>query len=235
VSDDEVTDEDLGTGDPTDGDPTEPAPPEPDEDPGVDPGEDEGNAGDAGEPDASSDPDDGTPEDTPEDDGTDDPAPDEAGDTAPPLAGDPSTSTSSDDGAFGPDLRVTDVRVAGHDGFDRLVLEVEGDGRAGWWVAYADEAIEQGRGGPIELAGDAVLEVAATNVALPPELPDGEGPWSEETVAGPDDGVIVEVVDDSIYEGRHRMVVGTTGEQPFLVDRLEDPQRIVIDVFHDDG
>ena len=45
--------------------------------------------------------------------------------------------------------------------------------------------------------------------------------------------MVVEVVSDTIFEGIHTFVIGTTGEQPFLVERFDDPQRVVIDIAHD--
>jgi hypothetical protein len=44
--------------------------------------------------------------------------------------------------------------------------------------------------------------------------------------------VVLEVVEDTIFEGIHTFFAGTDEEHPFLVERLDDPQRVVIDVHH---
>lgn len=43
---------------------------------------------------------------------------------------------------------------------------------------------------------------------------------------------IVEVEVGSVFAGRHQVFIGTTGRQPFSVDRLSDPPRVFIDVAH---
>lgn len=156
--------------------------------------------------------------------------------TVEPLAGEPSTEDVAADPQRG-SLAVTEVRVGSHEGFDRLVLELDGEGSAGWYVGYAPDgqATAQGSGEPIDVAGDAVLEVAIRGVAYPGDLPEGIQPWDGQRLDGPEGGVIVEVVEDTLFEGLHTFPVGTTGEQPFLVERFQDPQRVVIDIFHEAG
>lgn len=108
-----------------------------------------------------------------------------------------------------------------------------GDGRAGWLVEYVDEARAQGSGALVDVDGDAVLRVAIRNVPLPPDLPDTIEIWDEDRLRAPSGGVVTEVVNDTIFEGQHTFFIGTMGEQPFLIERLDDPQRVVIDLFHD--
>jgi hypothetical protein len=146
------------------------------------------------------------------------------------LDGEPSTETAEADGEIGT-LAVTDVRVGSHDGFDRVVFELEGDALAGWHVRYDDEPTAQGTGEPIAYEGATALAVAIHNVTLPPDLPEDIEHW-DGTVAGAEGGVVTEVVSDTIFEGIHTFVIGTSDERPFLIERLEDPQRVVIDIVH---
>jgi hypothetical protein len=139
------------------------------------------------------------------------------------------TTEASDEGEFGT-VAVTDVRVATHPGFDRLVFEIDGDGLAGWDLRYVDEATSQGRGEPIEVDGEAILAVALQNVTLPPDLPEEIDRWDEPQVDGPSDGVIAEIVHDTIFEGVQTFFVGLDDERPFLIERFEEPQRVVIDI-----
>lgn len=204
-------DDEVGTDDGTSDDPTNGG--DDGDDAATEDGTDDGDDADAG---------DGT------DDGTD--GGELAGDDLEPLDGEPSTDLREADAEPGM-LAVTEVRIGQHDGFDRVVFELAGNGRAGWSVAYTDEALAQGSGAPVEVDGNAVLSVAISGVAFPPDLPDSIEVWDEERLGARSGGVIVEVVDDTVFEGQHTFFVGTTGERPFLVERLEDPQRIVIDLF----
>jgi hypothetical protein len=52
------------------------------------------------------------------------------------------------------DLVLIDVRVAEHEGFDRIVLEFTGTGVPGWAVNYVDEAVLDGSGVAVTLGGD---------------------------------------------------------------------------------
>ena len=130
---------------------------------------------------------------------------------------------------------VTEVRDGSHIWFDRLVFDIEGEeeGEVGWQVEYVDAAVDPGSGGSVEVAGDAILAVTLTGVALPPELPEDIAVWDVDRLDTPDLEVVTEVVNSGTVEGRHTFFVGTEQVQPFAIERLSDPQRIVIDVFLD--
>ena len=156
-----------------------------------------------------------------------------------PLAGEPTTQDREDPGQVGR-LAVTDVEVAAHDGFDRVVLHAEGEGVPGWFIRYEEEPVADPAGEPMTVAGEAFLRVAIRNVALPPDLPGPlrERVWDVERVAAPDDdGVVTEVVGDAIFAGQHGFYVGIDTLRPYLVDRVEQDDgayRVVIDVFHEE-
>ena len=158
--------------------------------------------------------------------GTDDAATDVPTD-APPFEGgtQPATREASADAL----VTVSDIRTGRQDGYDRVVLELGGTGTPGWDVRYVDQAYSQGMGSPVEVAGDAVLQVTVTGAGYPFDT--GVEEW-----AGPDplpgDGTqtVTEVAWDATFEGTSVAVVGTTGEAPFRVYALEDPTRIVVEV-----
>ena len=106
---------------------------------------------------------------------------------------------------------MSDIRVGRHDGFDRVVLEVGGDGDAragtsGTWTS----ASSQGSGDPVEVAGDAVLQVTLTGAGYPYDTG-----VEEFSAAGPlsaaDTEAVTEVVFDATYEGTTVTFVGTHG------------------------
>jgi hypothetical protein len=142
-----------------------------------------------------------------------------------------------DPGTAPPTLGLTGVDVAVQDDFDRVTFTLEGDERfAGWRVQYVDEARAVGTGDLIDVEGDAIIRVILTGMALPPDLPDDiedrvMDVLDEATfVLGGD--AIVEVVLDGPFEGQQQVFIGTTGQLPFTVERLDDPQRVYVDVFH---
>jgi hypothetical protein len=156
-----------------------------------------------------------------------------------PLSGEPTTEDREDAGEVGR-LAVTGVELATHDGFDRVVLHVEGEGTPGWAIRFEEGPIADPSGEPMSVEGEAFLRVAIRNVALPPDLPEQlrERVWDEERVAAPDDGGVVrEVVADAIAGGQHGFYVGIDTLRPYLVERFEQEEgsyRVVIDVFHEE-
>ena len=184
------------------------------------------------------------PADDPADDdpADDDPAPtedDEARDTDPderavePLGDAPATDRRTEEGSVGERLEVTEVRVGTHDGFDRVTFVLDGDGTVGWSIGPEDEPTSQGSGEPIEVAGATTLWVALEPLTYP-EDPDA-GLAAPDRVAGPEDAVVLtEVVQDTLFEGYHTFAVGLEEAVPFAVERLEDPQRVVIDLVPED-
>lgn len=171
-------------------------------------------------------------EDGDADDGGEDPAPGEdveAG--APPLPGDGGTGQQEVDGD-GSILTVTDVRLGQHDGFTRVVIEVDdADGRPGYFAHYVDEPQQQGSGDLVEVAGTSYLEVLVRGIAMPFDRPEGVTAWEAGRASGPSGGVVAEVVDASLFEGQQQFFIGLDGGPfDYRIDRLSDPERIVIDV-----
>ncbi|MEX2548983.1 MAG: hypothetical protein WD638_02045 [Nitriliruptoraceae bacterium] len=179
----------------------------------------------------------------PDDLGTDDTAAGEDPESVPPIAEDGDTEPKSAEGETAgvdedDELRgqaVTDVRVATHDGFDRVVFELVSDGGTpGWFIEYG-EPRAQGSGDLVEVAGGAVLTVMIRPVLLPPDLPDGIETWDASPLAGAEGGVVQEIVGGPIFEGDHQFFIGVDEERPFAVTRLSDPGRVVVDIFHASG
>ena len=148
--------------------------------------------------------------------------------------GDPSTDqvTSPDFPGENEVALLTDVRVAGHDGFDRIVFEFEGDAAPAFDVSYVEPPItEDPSDEPIEVGGAAFLRIvmsAASGVDLGGDAP-------RPTYTGPDrlDGPgspVVELVGAGDFEAVLTWVAGVDAERRFGVTRLSSPTRVVVDV-----
>jgi hypothetical protein len=148
---------------------------------------------------------------------------------APPFPADASTDEQS--ASADARVTVTDIRTGRHDGFDRVVFEVAGEGLPGWRVEYVDRATSQGSGDVIEVAGDAVLQVVVTGAGYPYDT-------GQEEYSGPDPlpgsgtVVVTEVAFDATFEGTTEAFIGTTARAPFRVYLLEGPARVVVEVAH---
>ncbi|WP_125777535.1 AMIN-like domain-containing (lipo)protein [Antribacter gilvus] len=168
-----------------------------------------------------------SPSASPADDGTDD-ADDAA---APPFTANTEPDTSEPAGSAL--LTVTDVRTGRHEGYDRVVFELDGTGEGvpGWRVEYVDQAVDDGSGNPVEVAGDSVLQVTISGTAMPTDS--GVEEFSGDRLPGDDLVAVDEVVYRFWFEGYTNAFIGVDGEEkPFRAFLLEDPVRVVIDVQH---
>jgi hypothetical protein len=143
-----------------------------------------------------------------------------------PADAQPDTEQASADAA----VTVNDIRLGGHDGFDRVVFEVGGIGTPGWDVRYVDVATSQGSGHVLDIAGDAVLQVSLTGAGYPYETHVDE--YAAPPLTAPGTSAVTEVVFDATFEGTSLAFVGTTAKNPFRVYALENPTRVVLEVAH---
>lgn len=149
--------------------------------------------------------------------------------TAPPFTANTEPDTSEPTGNAL--LTVTEVRAGRHEGYDRVVFELDGtgEGAPGWRVEYVDEAIDDGSGLPVDVDGDAILQVVISGTALPDDS--GVEGYSGETLTGADLEPVKEVVYRHWFEGYTTAFIGIDDEpKPFRAFLLEDPVRVVIDV-----
>lgn len=123
-------------------------------------------------------------------------------------------------------LLVDSVRVASHEGFDRVVLDLVGEGRPGWFVDYTTAPKQQGSGNPVEFAGSVALNVNIDGTTYPFEL--GREDPRIGTVEGA--GNITQVKAVGTFEGRSQFIIGLKEKLPYSVEVLEDPHRVVIDI-----
>lgn len=197
--------------------------------------------------DSSPSPDDGSGDDGSDDDGSGDDGPgdDGPGDDDAPVA----SATEAADGPPFPAntradsarptgegetfLSVTDIRVAEHDRYDRVVFDLDGtgSGKPGWRVEYVERASDDGSGKAVRVDGDAILQVSLTGTAMPADS--GVEEFSRDRVEPDDLESVEEIVYRHWFEGTTTAFLGVDeGKQPFRVFLLENPARVVVDVQH---
>ena len=121
-------------------------------------------------------------------------------------------------------LALTGIRAATHEGFTRVVLEFTGKGTPGVWsAAWTDEAVEQGRGLPIQVEGQVVLDLVIDGT--PMTATENPYPSGMHTRAGD-----LDVVSDGTFEDNTHVVIGAPAARQFQIGFLSDPVRMVIDV-----
>lgn len=121
-------------------------------------------------------------------------------------------------------LALTGIRAATHEGFTRVVLEFSGEGTPGVWsAAWTDEAVEQGRGLPIQVDGEAVLDLVIDGT--PMTATENPYPAGTHTRAGD-----LDVVSDGTFEDNTHVVIGAPATRQFQIGFLSNPVRMVVDV-----
>ena len=121
-------------------------------------------------------------------------------------------------------LALTGIRAATHEGFTRVVLEFAGKGTPGVRsAAWTDEAVEQGRGLPIQVEGQAVLDLVIDGT--PMTATENPYPSGMHTRAGD-----LDVVSDGTFEDNTHVVIGAPTSRQFQIGFLSNPVRMVIDI-----
>ena len=116
------------------------------------------------------------------------------------------------------DRRVTGQRA-------ELVIQ---DVRAGTHEGYTAEPLQQASGLPVEVPGNASLEVIIQGVPM------GMMPPNEQLLKpgpqGASAGNVVEVIHGATFEADAQYFIGLDSKRPYNVFVLQDPPRLVVDV-----
>ena len=121
-------------------------------------------------------------------------------------------------------LALTGIRAAAHEGFTRIVLEFSGEGTPGVWRgAWTDEAVEQGRGLPIQVEGEALLDLVIDGTPMTAS----ENPYPSGTHTRAGD---LDVVSDGTFEDNTHVVIGAPAPRQFQIGFLSNPVRMVVDI-----
>lgn len=122
-------------------------------------------------------------------------------------------------------LTVVDVRVGSHDGYERVVYELAGEGLPGWRIAYVDQAVDDPSGEVIDVAGDATLQVVLLGTGYPMDT--GHDEYAQDVTAT---GGVQQVTRPLTFEGQTQSFVGLDAQRPVRVTLLDSPVRVVIDL-----
>ncbi|MDC7110953.1 hypothetical protein PQG65_06150 [Corynebacterium pseudodiphtheriticum] len=135
-------------------------------------------------------------------------------------------------------LAVTDIRIAGHDDFDRVVFEMAGNGMPGWYVSYTEQPFYQGSGRTVDMEHLVALNINIDGVVRSDEVakdlpsPDYAEVAKLESDLGKQLGVVKEFIPGGMHDGRAQYFLGLDMKQPFSVQVLRGPTRLVIDILH---
>jgi hypothetical protein len=120
------------------------------------------------------------------------------------------------------------LRSAGHEDFDRIVLDFGADPLPSWEVEYIDRPVRQcGSGDAVDIAGDGWLKIHLQ----PARAHDDQGRATVgERRRRLDHGVLRELVATCDFEAHLEWVAGAASPNSFRVFELREPSRLVVDV-----
>lgn len=120
-----------------------------------------------------------------------------------------------------------DLRVGEHDTFYRIVAEFSGNGTPGYFQAWADTPIEQGRGRRLPVEGTSFLNFMISGTSMP-----STGELDALAYEGPSNLRVgpLDVREDGTFEDTTHIVIGMDSPRDFQIGFLSDPTRVVIDV-----
>lgn len=140
--------------------------------------------------------------------------------------------TANDFPLGGPPTFLADVRLGGHDDFDRVTFVLDGPpADISYRVQTVEEAIPPS-GQPVEVDGVGIIEVTMTPVtgvdlSGPEPVVEYDGP---QRLAAAATDVITEVIAVEDFESTFVWAIGVDTDAQFAVALLDEPTRLVVDV-----
>jgi hypothetical protein len=128
---------------------------------------------------------------------------------------------------------VRSVRVARHDGYDRVVFEFTG-AMPNYNIEYLKSHFYEDEGGRhrIRIAGTAFIQVSLTQIPANEE----QLKFSESKNFVPKGRLkspsVLQIEEAGLWEGNYDFLLGIRGRKPFRVSELNEPRRLVIDFKH---
>ncbi len=126
-------------------------------------------------------------------------------------------------------VTLREARTARNEGFDRLVLQFDGDQLPGYHIEYVDKpVIKCGSGDPTEVAGQGWLQVRVQ----PAQAHEGTTVTVAERERKPALPIFQELELTCDFEGEVTWVLGVKSPNKYRVMELREPTRLVVDVQH---
>lgn len=136
---------------------------------------------------------------------------------------------------------LVDVRVGEHDGYDRIVFEYAQDTRSSsislangvpnYRVEYVESATACGSGFPVTSDGQVMLQVHLPGSYI--YDPDTGEATLDDLEMSADHQSIVSVEEICGFEGNSTWILGLRSGQPFRIQEIAEPPRLVIDIATD--
>ena len=122
-----------------------------------------------------------------------------------------------------------DIRTGAHDCFERVVIELEGDGDLpGYRVGYEEDPVNLSPSDQtVEIEGEATLVFRMASWMTSMEGNGYDGPTE---IAPTNVEHVLELRMIENFEGMSAWAIGLDEERPFTVRTLDGPPRIVIDI-----
>ena len=125
---------------------------------------------------------------------------------------------------------LTDARAGGHAGFDRFVVEFEDGALPGYEIEYVTTPqFTCGAGFEVTPAGNAALQIKLETARINDD--NGQLTIPSRSLA-PNFPALLEAQEICGFEGQVIWLLGLDSEQPFQLQILTNPSRLVIDVPH---
>ncbi|MFB9253941.1 hypothetical protein ACFFWE_37420 [Sphaerisporangium melleum] len=124
---------------------------------------------------------------------------------------------------------VQGARFARHDGFDRVVIDLQG-ARTGYTVDWVRKLYEDGSGKPVDVNGGAYLQVTLKPANAHTE--DGEITFGRKPVLRPGLPNLATVVRTGDFEGVVTIALVLRHRAGFRVSEQSDPTRLIVDIAH---
>ena len=126
--------------------------------------------------------------------------------------------------------QITDLRVAAHDGYDRIVFEFAA-GQPAYTISTATPPLTRDPSGlPMTVAGSTFLAIVLQGGTA--VTPDGTSTYSGPSDFTPNLARVAQLVQAGDFEAVSSWYVGLTGTACVRVLTLADPSRLVIDIEH---
>jgi hypothetical protein len=128
---------------------------------------------------------------------------------------------------------ITNIRVGKHEGFDRLVVDLNAPG-AGYDISYVDNVYTDGKGDLVPLKGGAKLRIVVrapnhdADYHLTYQVKSGESLPNVDLTGF---NTFQDAKWAGSFEGQSTIGLGVSARLPFTVFKLTNPGRIVVDVY----